>query len=72
MSAMGTPREFLEEVANLRLPDKSINRMQGLMDRNNEGQLTEKEREELESLVEMSESIAIMRGKALILLGRNP
>ena len=42
------------------------------MDRNNEGRLTENERSDLESLVELSERIAILRGKALILLGRKP
>ncbi|MFT5524187.1 MAG: hypothetical protein ACI9HK_002138 [Pirellulaceae bacterium] len=42
------------------------------MDRNNEGQLTPSEFEELESLVEMSESLALVRAEALRLLGRKP
>jgi hypothetical protein len=65
-------RELLEEVANLQLPDKTVRRLQELMDRNNEGQLTETERKELESLVEVNESLALVRGKALIVLGRKP
>ena len=40
------------------------------MDRNNDGQLTDNEREELESLVEMSESLSLVRAEALRLLGR--
>ena len=42
------------------------------MDRNNEGLLTESERDELESLIEMSELIALVRAEALRLLGREP
>jgi hypothetical protein len=42
------------------------------MDRNNEGQLTETERADLESFVELSEQLALVRAKALHLLGRNP
>jgi hypothetical protein len=42
------------------------------MDRNTNGALTPGEREELEALVELSESIALVRAKALHLLGRKP
>lgn len=42
------------------------------MDRNNDGALTAKEREELEALVEWSEEISLIRAKALRLLGRKP
>src|SRR5258708_5039616 len=45
-------------------------RLQDLMDRNNEGALTPGEREDLETLVELSETIAVVRAKALHLLGR--
>jgi hypothetical protein len=41
------------------------------MDRNNEGLLAEVEREELESLVELSERLALVRAEALHLLGRD-
>jgi hypothetical protein len=46
--------------------------MQELMDRNNEGSLAEFERAELESLVELSEHISLLRAEALHLLGRQP
>ncbi len=67
-----TPRELLEQVAALRFPAKTDQRLQGLMDRNNEGALTLQEREEMESLVEMSETMSLMRAKALRVLGRKP
>jgi hypothetical protein len=54
------------------LPAKTDRRLQDLMDRNREGRLTELERAELESLVEMSEAISLVRAKALHLLGRTP
>jgi hypothetical protein len=66
------PRDMVEEVAALRLPPKADRRLQDLMDRNNDGALTAKEREELEALVEWSEEISLIRAKALRLLGRKP
>ncbi|MBM3992633.1 MAG: hypothetical protein FJ303_00525 [Planctomycetes bacterium] len=66
------PREMMEEIAALRLPPKTDRRLQHLMDRNNDGRLTPMERDELESLVEMSETISLMRAKALRFLGRKP
>jgi len=42
------------------------------MDRNNEGLLQESEREELEALVELSEQLSLVRGKALQILGKQP
>jgi hypothetical protein len=42
------------------------------MDRNTEGRLTKAEKAELESLVEMSETISLVRAEALHLLGRRP
>jgi hypothetical protein len=66
------PREFLEEVAALRLPATTDQRLQVLMDRNNDGALSEDERQEMESVVAMSESISLVRAKALRMLGRKP
>jgi hypothetical protein len=66
------PRELVEAVATLRLPPKADRRLQDLMDRNNEGLLTPVERDELEALVELSETIAPVRAQALHLLGRKP
>ena len=66
------PVELMEEIADLRLPQKANERLQDLMDRNNEGQLTEMERQDLEAFAELSETISLVRAKALSLLGRKP
>jgi hypothetical protein len=66
------PVELVEAVAALRLPPKADKRLQALMDRNTEGTLTTEEREDLESLVELSETISLVRAKALHLLGKKP
>ncbi|MDA0810097.1 MAG: hypothetical protein O3B68_19055 [Planctomycetota bacterium] len=72
MSTISASPEWVESVSQLRLPERTDRRMQELMDRNNEGQLSENERDELESLVEMSESLSLIRAEALRLLGRRP
>jgi len=72
MTAIPAPPEWVESVSRLKFPPRTDRRMQVLMDRNNEGQLTPGEREELESLVEMSESLSLVRAEALRLLGRKP
>jgi hypothetical protein len=59
------PRELVEAVAELRLPTKANKRLQTLMDRNTDGTLSPEEREELETLVELSETIALVRAPAL-------
>jgi hypothetical protein len=66
------PVQMVETVAALRFPPKADRHMQNLMDRNNEGSLTSVEREELEALVELSETMALVRAQALHLLGRHP
>jgi hypothetical protein len=69
---MQNPLELAEAVAALRFTPKADQRLQDLMNRNTNGQLTETEREELEALVELSENISLVRAKALIFLGRKP
>ena len=69
-STIEAPQEWVETVGDLRLPPRADRKLQTLMDRNNEGLLTEAEREELESLVELSERLALVRAEALHLLGR--
>ncbi len=59
-------------VGDLRLPPKADRRLQDLMDRNTEGQLTAEEAADLESLVELSQTLSLVRAEALHLLGRNP
>jgi hypothetical protein len=66
------PAEWVETIGDLRLPSKADSRLQQLMDRNNEGELSSSEREELEALVELSERLSLVRAEALQLLGRGP
>ena len=71
-TTIDAPLEWVETVSDLRLPPKADKRLQELMDRNNEGLLTEAERVDLESLVELSERLSIVRAEAFFLLGRKP
>ena len=72
MTVVSAPTDWVEFVSELRLPPRTDRRLQELMDRNNEGELEESERAELESLVEVSETLSLARAKALELLGRTP
>jgi hypothetical protein len=69
---MEAPRDLVEAMADLRLPPRADRRLQELMDRNTNGRLTPEEREQLETLVELSETLAPVRARALQLLGRKP
>jgi hypothetical protein len=69
---VSAPVEWVESVSDLRLPPKANERLQQLMDQNTEGLLTETERTELETLVELSETLSLVRARALQLLGRTP
>ena len=71
-TTIDAPVEWVETIGQLRLPSKADGRLQQLMDRNNEGELAAGEREELESLVELSERLSVVRAEALLLLGRRP
>lgn len=64
--------DWIEAISDLRLPDKADARLQYLMDKNNDGDLSAEEREELDALVELSERICLVRAGALQLLGRGP
>ena len=72
MTVISAPVDWVEAVSELRLPARTDRRMQELMDLNNEGRLSAPERAELESLVEVSESLSLVRARALHLLGRDP
>jgi hypothetical protein len=63
---------MVEAVASLRFPPRADRRLQRLMDRNTQGLLSSEEKEELETLVELSESLSLVRAQALRLLGRQP
>ena len=69
---VAAPLEWVESVSDLRLPQRADQRLQQLMDRNTEGLLTDSEHAELEALVELSETLALVRATALQLLGRKP
>jgi hypothetical protein len=69
---VAAPVEWVESVSDLRLPPRADVRLQQLMDRNTEGLLTNTERADLEALVELSETLALVRATALQLLGRTP
>lgn len=71
-TTIDAPLEWVESVGSLRLPPKADQRLQELMDRNNEGLLTDTERADLESLVELSERLSLVRAEANHLLGRKP
>ena len=71
-TVISAPLQMVEDVAALRLPAVSDRRLTVLMDRNNDGRLTADERDELQSLVELSERLALVRAEALDLLGRDP
>jgi hypothetical protein len=72
MTVISAPFDWVESVSELRLPASADRRLQDLMDRNTEGQLTGEERADLESLVELSEKLSLVRAEALHLLGRKP
>jgi hypothetical protein len=69
---VSAPVEWVEAVSELRLPARADRKLQELMDRNAEGLLNERERSELEALVEVSEQLSLVRAEAFRLLGRKP
>jgi hypothetical protein len=71
-SAISAPVDWVESVSSLKLPARADRRLQELMDRNTDGQLNRSERAELETLVELSESLSLVRAEAFHLLGRQP
>lgn len=71
-ASISVPETWVASVGRLALPAQADRRLQSLMDRNNEGLLTDAEREELEALVEWSESISVVRAEAFRLLGQRP
>ena len=65
------PQRWVEDIATLVLPEKANQHLQQLMDRNNEGLLSDQERTGLAALVDLSERLSLVRAEALHLLGRN-
>ena len=56
-TTVNAPLEWVESITMLRLPQHADQRLQDLMDRNNEGNLTDQEKADLASLAEMSLSL---------------
>jgi hypothetical protein len=71
-SVVEAPLNLIESVADLRFPPRADARVRALMDRNTNGQLSPDEKAELEAWVEVSENIALVRARALRVLGRTP
>ena len=71
-ASVAAPLAWVESVSGLRLPPRADMRLQQLLDLNTEGLLKDTERAELEELVELSETLALVRATALQLLGRTP
>jgi hypothetical protein len=71
-AVISAPVDWVESVGSLKLPLRADRRLQELMDRNNEGRLDATEHAELETLVELSESLSLVRAEAIHLLGRKP
>jgi hypothetical protein len=72
VTTIDAPLQWVETVASLKLPDQADRHLQYLMDRNNEGKLTDQERADLAALAELSERLSLVRAEALHLLGRKP
>ena len=66
------PLRWVEDVATRVLPEKTNQHLQQLMDRNNEGLLSDQERAGLAALVELSERLSLVRAEALHLLSGKP
>ena len=71
-ATVAAPVDWVRSVSALRLPDRTDRRLTDLVDRNTEGALSETEREELASLAELSETLALVRAHAFGLLGAAP
>ena len=71
-TTVDAPLQWVESITMLRLPEHADQRLQDLMDRNNEGQLSDQERADLAALAELSERLSLVRAEALHLLGRKP
>jgi hypothetical protein len=71
-SVITAPVDWVESVGNLRFPAKADHRLQDLMDRNNEGLLSQEELAELEALAELSEQLSLVRAEAWQILGKKP
>lgn len=68
MKTIAAPVDWVQSIAEFRFPPSLDQRLQELMDRNNDGLLSEQEYADLASLVELSQEIALLRAPAMRLL----
>jgi hypothetical protein len=61
-----------EDILTLRVSDEEDERLQYLMERNNEGELTDSERDELNYFAEMDRLVSLLKAKALVVLKNQP
>lgn len=64
------PSQLAEELAQLSFTPRMNERLHLLLDKNSEGKITDVERDELESLVHLSETMSLFKAQALRFLGR--
>lgn len=69
---IAAPVDLLESMAHLRLPPWEDARLQQLMDANTDGKLTDDEIKQLADLVEWSESLSLIRARAIHTLAARP
>ncbi len=67
-STIEIPTKFLKEMADFQFPPSAQERLNQLMDKNNEGELNEPERAELSSLVELNERVTLLKSQAKLFL----
>lgn len=67
---VSAPADWVASVGDLALPETADTRLQWLMDRNNDGLLSNAERSELESLATWSEEVSLLRARASRILGK--
>ena len=72
MDDIPVPKSFLEEIVAMKFPEETDERLQHLMDKNNEGELNEIERTEFKAYVRISELMSLLKARAYLLLGRRP
>lgn len=72
LARIETPEQLMEAIADFHLPRSTDEHMQRLMDRNNDGELSIEETEELTALADLGTAISLLKAHAMRLLGRKP
>ena len=62
------PIQLHEEMASFQFPVSTQERLDRLMDKNNEGLLEKNEGEELQGLVDLNERVSLLKGRAQLFL----